>query len=402
MSSFASTLQASRASGKRTLSDQYDRETTAKRQKLAKDSVDESFDQDGKCSTSIPVSSSSRICNTVVFDDDKEDLEELEGLDEVCEAFQFPMKQEVDMVQQEEGYLSPPISSPGRMDGENGSQRDATPDFSSPLQWRTNAALVQRRKVGPQTTPRLGGNGMGATLASQTAELDDESSQWDSDDRVTSPPTALKHHAEVSNKMEVEQSQLYISELLASNAQSTKNPSCDTFTVDLCDIFVDTGGSEIDTEISSPGTALEEEPIECARARLDDVDDDEAALRMLQRHKVVAAGWEQKFSNTPRLGFHDKGGKPTTTTVQKRAKVGFASVYCVKSGTNSGVKRHGPGSRWLDAILSPLYFTQEFLDKLIGHVDLHRSHLQGIGLLAECFSPRVLHHILGADQRIWT
>jgi hypothetical protein len=119
---------------------------------------------------------------------------------------------------------------------------------------------------------------------------------------------------------------------LAGGAQRAATFPQDALTVDLRDIFVCTGGSDVDTVVSSLATTPDEEPMHCTTTRSDDViEDDEAELGMLQRYKAVAAGWENKFSNTRKQVGRDQDNDPGAMSLKGKAKVGFVIWYFVHS-----------------------------------------------------------------------
>lgn len=322
------TLQAGRASGKRTLAEQYDRENSIKRLKVSSEIAVATSDQSSKFF--LPTPSSSRTSIPIAFDEDGESLKELEDMDGVDEGLKTPLERQVDPVQQEEGYLSPAFSSPGRVHASGGSYKHRTPDFSSPLQSRTLTMHPERRKGDFQIISRHEEVGDGVTFAPQMAAFHDEGSLWGSDDRITSPPTGPKGKAK---PLEKGNDRRHLSEALAYNAQNAEIPAHDAFTIDLSDIFVGTSGSDIERVVPSPTTTVEEVPIDCTNSLSDDVIvDEEVAIGMLQRHRVVAAGWQKKFSNTGRWegrGSKAKGDDPVTKTIQSKGKVSLAHMRIV-------------------------------------------------------------------------
>lgn len=310
-------MQVGRASGKRTLVGQYDHEISVKRQKLANENTSgqsSKFFAPAPASLSIPM---------VPFDDDKENLEELEDLDKVYDAeVEFHAMEEFDMVDQVEGYMSPPISSPGRIADGDSSKRHATPDFSSPLPSRTYPMFSPRRDVLPQFfDSRHSANRDMAVSVPQKAEYQAKGLPWGSDDGITSPPTAPRLKAPGGLKAEHTQAQL--SGRMACMTQPAVTPPQDTFTVDLRDIF----GSDTDLLVlSSPVTTLDDEAL--GYTMHDGIEDDEAEIAMLQRQKIVAAGWEKKFSSS--LGREGRGSQvkshePVSVNVKGKAKVGLRS-----------------------------------------------------------------------------
>ncbi|KAF8586120.1 hypothetical protein K439DRAFT_1632043 [Ramaria rubella] len=296
------TMQFGRASGKRTLAEQYDHETSAKRPKKTDEIVDR-IQSSKFFASDIGAHLSPRQRLEVAFDDDKENLEELDDLDEVDDNLLLSLRQEgVDTVQQEEGYISPAFSSPERGDATSGID-DATPDISSPLQERSCMLPANRdAREAIEIAPLK----IGEVITCDAIDVgsDEEGSLWGSSDgRITSPPSG--HKAKTTRTIslaKMEHGHVQLSQPFPSDIQQVSTPQPNTLTVDLRDIFAaDTSGSgssDLEGAIRTPITPLGSYPLDCAVQSDDSIEDDRGTETQLEeRHRIVAAGWEKRFSN---------------------------------------------------------------------------------------------------------
>jgi len=272
-----SKVRAGKESGKRTLAEEYDREVSAKRCKVADLDDPEPPSQTSKFFSHPP--------NPVVFDDDKEDLEQLEELDDEDEVKVTELIDHiVDFVQQEDGYVSPAFSSPERLVSSYARGRSATPDFSSPLQ---HCPISQKNPhtppeeipVTPQRTKqRIEELQLGGDL--------NDSPHSSSDGRITSPPSIL---LDVQNRPSLKVRMLQLEEEEVTIPESKKSGQTiqhtRTFSVDIGDIFV------ADSDDTS-GNAVLETAADAPTSPSEDVEQE-----LENRRHVVAAGWEKRFAN---------------------------------------------------------------------------------------------------------
>jgi hypothetical protein len=302
-------MQIGRASGKRTLAEQYDRETVVKRPRLTdeNENVHEGVTHSSKFFSPGSVSAAPASCSSgprvlLAFDDDKENIEELE---EVDFAVGLPPEEEMDMVEQEEGYMSPSpaFSSPGRVEVVSGVGRARTPDLSSPLQSRSHSRGRRRQgrdAVEDMRTPQRERVQEAAILKGPTGQDEDEDTRWGSEDgRITSPPMwsgKASRLPKLSVRMvEMTQDEVQMVELFTYNAVPRSPPPLDRPAVVIAS---SSGSSEVDRPAAGPVTP-DEELLPCAIVWSDDAieDDTETTARIEDRHRIVGAGWEKKYSN---------------------------------------------------------------------------------------------------------
>lgn len=276
-------------SGKRTLAAEYERDRTPKRLKLA------------ECDTYETIEILSKFFSNpnslepvhAALDDDKENLEQLEDLDEdIDDPTDMEFQDEV-TVQQEEGYISPVFSSPEYFVSSSNLERPITPDFSSPLQCKQKVDISGKIATGSQFVSRCNGGTEDMALANPT------SPSGSSDGRITSPPavpsTPRRRRHSTSDVLRIDTAQVLISETV-ENVPPLEYSQMDCakqtdLTLDLEDIF-----------LKSSDTTEEGVSISCVRPPIrspdsnDYLDSPNAEDKIGTCHKLIATGWEKKFS----------------------------------------------------------------------------------------------------------
>lgn len=269
------TCSVGKTSGKRTLIEEYERETSAKR---CKSGLVQSADRNKRSK----FFGNTACFSPVVFDNNKENSKEL-AADGNKNRDYNSLEEDVDFVESKGHSLI----------HNNDLERDSILELSSPL---------QRIAVSPCSIP-VQSQKATITVTLEEDVLEDRAfSPNSSDGRITSPPSSSKSSMGKKSRK--------------TGAFTDQNH--DVFTVDLKGSF-----SEEHTPVQSPAR----------RDHLDAIagdEDDEIEEDFQTRHRLVAKGWERRFSRYTSVNYSNPCQVSLTNMVGLFLSLILSSAYSVR------------------------------------------------------------------------